>query len=406
MPIARACDKARGALGDAGTRLGLGILALIALAEMLQMGIAPLLPDYAHRYGLSGLQTGSLIAATSLSTLAVSLPAGALADRLGARRLTLTAGWLIAGAMVLQALSPSYAVLAGSRLVFGVGFGIIWTAGLVWLTEATPPARRTQALAATVTSAGVGIVIGPALLGVVGERLGLETPFLVAGAAAVLLTAMLARAPSGPAVPADRPRLARTLRIAVREADIVGAVGAILVAGLASGIVTLLVPLELAANGLSAGGIGLAFSAAAATYILASTAVVKIGERAISLRALLGVAVALLIAFSPASASAASAAVIAVLILTALLRALLWTLGIPLGAGCAARRGIGEGAIMGVLNGVWAATTLIGPLVAGGLAGAMGPRLTYGTLQAVIGGILLVAWLGLRAAGTARPRSA
>jgi MFS family permease len=48
-----------------------------------------------------------------------------LADRLGARRLTLWAGAGMAIAAFGHAVAPTYALLLGARLLFGLGFGIV-----------------------------------------------------------------------------------------------------------------------------------------------------------------------------------------------------------------------------------------------------------------------------------------
>src|ERR1700683_3176367 len=106
------------------------LYAMTLLSGIQQMSIAPVLPDYVRRFGLSGLEEGSLVAAAALATLAISVPAGALCDRLGVRRLTLFAGVAMALAAVMQGLAPSFSALLIARLLFGAGYGIIWTAGL------------------------------------------------------------------------------------------------------------------------------------------------------------------------------------------------------------------------------------------------------------------------------------
>jgi MFS family permease len=106
------------------------VYALCLLSSLLQSAIAPLLPSYAHRFQLGGLQVAALLAGTGITALVISLPAGALSDRFGARMLTLWSGWLIVVATIGQAFAPSFAVLLATRLVFGLGYGIVWTAAL------------------------------------------------------------------------------------------------------------------------------------------------------------------------------------------------------------------------------------------------------------------------------------
>ena len=64
------------------------IYGLVLASSATQYSVVPILPVYAHRFGLTGIQQGMVLGATGLATLAVSVPAGAFSDRFGARRLT------------------------------------------------------------------------------------------------------------------------------------------------------------------------------------------------------------------------------------------------------------------------------------------------------------------------------
>ncbi|MDP9400579.1 MAG: MFS transporter, partial [Actinomycetota bacterium] len=174
-------------------RLAAALYVLFAVAELGHWAIVPLLPAYAERFGLSQVESGALVAATGLATLVVSLPAGVLAERLGARRLTLVATGTLAAAAAAQALAPTYALLLAARLLLGLGFGIVWTAGLAWLTAATADRSAAGALGGTVTSAGIGVVVAPGFAGVVAEVLGLAAPPLVVATVALVLLVVLAR---------------------------------------------------------------------------------------------------------------------------------------------------------------------------------------------------------------------
>src|SRR5438045_9353460 len=74
-------------------RLMIGALILVSAAA--QFALVPVMPVYAHRLGLSGFEQGMVLGATGLATLVVSVPAGPLADRFGARRSRLAAGLLM-----------------------------------------------------------------------------------------------------------------------------------------------------------------------------------------------------------------------------------------------------------------------------------------------------------------------
>src|ERR1700678_3549847 len=117
---------------------------LILASAAAQFALVPVMPDYAHRLGLSAFQQGLVLGATGIATLAVSVPAGTLSDRFGARRITLAAGMLMAAATLGPALAGSFPALLAARLAFGAGYGVLWTAGLCWLaaTAGGPPGPR------------------------------------------------------------------------------------------------------------------------------------------------------------------------------------------------------------------------------------------------------------------------
>jgi MFS family permease len=71
-------------------------------------------------------------------------------------------------------------------------------------------------------------------------------------------------------------------------------------------------------------------------------------------------------------------------------RSVLWTVSYPLAAEAAGRRGIGLGAAVGLLNGIWAATAVLGPLGAGLAAQHLGDRAAFGLTEAVCAAALAV----------------
>jgi len=112
--------------------------------------------------------------------------------------------WIAATALMglaaLAQAAPSYPVLMGGRLAFGLAYGILWTTGVAWLSSSGEGSAH---LGAVATSAAVGMVAGPALGGIVADTLGLSAPFLlVAGFAAVLVLALHRQPAAIPAEPA------------------------------------------------------------------------------------------------------------------------------------------------------------------------------------------------------------
>jgi MFS family permease len=360
---------------------------LILASAAAQFALVPVMPVYARQFGLSGLQQGLLLGATGLATLAVSVPAGTLADRFGARRITLAAGLLMAAATLGQALAGSFPALLAARLAFGAGYGVLWTAGLCWLAAA---AGGPRALGGSVASAGVGGVVGPAVSGALTEHLGLALPLLAAAAGFALITAGLAalRVPAGTAE--SRPAAAAGLRAAGRDRGVIGAGAAVVTAGLSTGACALLVPAQLHRAGASSGQIGLVFAAAGILFAAGSALTTAAGRRAVTLPVVCAGMLVLTAALSLGVLSTASLALIVMLCIATAARSVLWTVSYPLAATAAERRGIGLGAAVGLLNGIWAATAVLGPLGAGLAAGHLGGRAAFGLTQAACAAALAV----------------
>jgi predicted MFS family arabinose efflux permease len=384
-------------------RLLIGALILVSAAA--QFALVPVMPVYARRLGLSGFEQGMVLGATGLATLVVSVPAGALSDRFGARRITLAAGLLMAAATAAQALAGSFPALLAARLAFGAGYGMVWTAGLCWLAGAM--AGGPPALGGSVASAGIGGVAGPAVSGALAQSLGLAVPLLATAAGFAVITAGLAvlRVPPGPAAPYRAST--RGERPASKHRDLIGAAAAVVTAGLSTGVCALLVPARLQAAGASSGQIGLDFAAAGILFAVGSALTAALGRRAVNLTVACGGMLVVAGALSLAVVGSTPLLLVAMLCVTTAARSVLWTVSYPLAAlagasssGAGSGAGTGLGASVGLLNVIWAATAVLGPLGAGAAAGHLGVPAAFGLTQAVCAAALAVtavlAWRGRR----------
>jgi MFS family permease len=153
-------------------------------------------------------------------------------------------------------------------------------------------------------------------------------------------------------------------------------------AGVTTGVSALLVPQRLHATGASPGQIGLAFSVAGVLFVAASTLTAAAGGRAVRTPVAFAGMLALTLAVSPAALTLAPWAVVTMLCATTAARSVLWTVSYPLAATGAQRSGAGLGVVMGLLNGVWAATALLSPLLAGLAAEHVSPRAVFATTEA------------------------
>lgn len=369
------------------------LFALLFLVEVVNWAIVPLAPRFADELELSTVQTGAVLAATSIVSVLVCIPAGVLTDRLGPRAITLGCALLATVGSAGQALAVDFWSLLGARALFGAGFAIAWTAGLVWLGAEVGAGRRARALGSTVTTAGVGGLVGPALAGLLAEHVGLPVPFVLTATllAAVTITLALATVSSGGGAAEHEPlRLASTMRRARRDRVVLGGLAAGTLGGLTTGIVGLLVPLQLDANGLSEGEIGVVFSVGASLFVVASALVARGGDRLVQVRTVAIAAVALAAALLLVLASKATAVVAAFVLLRAPVLSTLFTVSFPLAASGARRAEVGEGAVLGLLNVLWGVASTVGPLAGGAVAQAVGYGAAYGVVFAVA--VVVAGW--------------
>jgi hypothetical protein len=105
---------------------------------------------------------------------------------------------------------------------------------------------------------------------------------------------------------------------------------------------------------------------------------------------------AIAVGLSPVAVSMAPMAIITMLCVTTTARSVLWTVSYPLAAGAAERGGAGTGTVLGLLNGIWAATAVLGPLAAGAAAERLSARMVYGLTEvactAALAVTLAVVW--------------
>ncbi len=373
------------------------VYALVVVTELVQAAIFPLLPLFAREFTLTRVETGAVLSIAMFTTVLVAVPSGRMADRFGARRVAVAAGVVLATSALVQGLAVDFWMLLLGRAGYGVAFGAVWTAGLAVIAESTGRSRA-SAIGGTVAVGGIAHLVGPGGAGVLADLFGVAAPFALTGAAAFAVTLGLALASGRGRERLEQPPLLAALETAAREQRVRGALALIAVVGVTFASVQLLVPLELAENGLSAGAIGLLFSAAAAVWIVASGVFARLGDRVVTLRvAGLGTLVYAVILLIP-TAALTTAALAGFLLLRQVVNAPLSTLCYPLAERGGRAVGIGGGTVLGIMNVSWGVATVAGPLLGGALADLVGVQATFGALAAVC--LLAGLWLLLGPART------
>jgi len=151
-------DSPGSAVGLVG---GLFLVSVAAAAyEITPSSVLSLIQD---SLGVSPTAASGLISVMYATSVVLSLPAGALLDRVGPRRMVTAAGLALAIAGVwgwAAATAGSYLLLLLSRIVGGACYVVVWNAGANVAGNAVTPEHRATAVGVFTASAPVGFAVG------------------------------------------------------------------------------------------------------------------------------------------------------------------------------------------------------------------------------------------------------
>jgi MFS family permease len=215
----------------------------------------------------------SFIVAFGAAKALTNLGAGALADRVGRRRL-LIAGWALALPVpILVGVAPSWGWIVAANVLLGINQGLAWSMTVVMKIDLVGPRRRGLALGLNEAAGYVGLAVSAALTGWLAAEYAARDVLVVAGAGIALLglaasvlfvrdtaahVALEQRRHTGRPAEARTPSLREAFSDATWRSPALRACSqAGLVNNLNDALAWGLVPLYLAAHGASVGEIGL-----------------------------------------------------------------------------------------------------------------------------------------------------
>lgn len=162
----------------AGWPQGLTLAAQSVLPTMGALLLVPLVPLIAAEYrGMPNLDywIGALLTVPALCIALFSIAAGALADRIGRRRLLIVAltGYGVAGAAPI--LLHGFAGIFASRILLGLCEAVVITVSTTMLGDYFAGARRDRWLALISTFASLSAIVFLGLSGTIGGAFGWRT---------------------------------------------------------------------------------------------------------------------------------------------------------------------------------------------------------------------------------------
>ncbi|MFB1049402.1 MFS transporter [Paraliobacillus sp. JSM ZJ581] len=167
------------------------VVILAIFTDMLMYGlVVPFLPVHAESLGASQSEIGLLFASYALALFLTTPFFGALADKVGRKKLLVLGLFALAVTTLIYAFATSFWILVLARLLQGLAAAIPWTAGLALLAEVFQKEERGKAMGMAMSGQAGGVLLGPPIGGWLYEFGGYHLPFFIATGIA-LITAIL-----------------------------------------------------------------------------------------------------------------------------------------------------------------------------------------------------------------------
>src|SRR5438128_10801024 len=123
--------------------VAVGFVTFATFTDIVAYSVAvPVLPDLSRKSGASPTMIGLLFASFGVTLLTVSIPMGAVSDRIG-RKAPMVGGMVaLAAATLLFAFSAGLPWLFAARLVQGAADAVTWVVGFALIADLYRPEER------------------------------------------------------------------------------------------------------------------------------------------------------------------------------------------------------------------------------------------------------------------------
>jgi len=345
--------------------VAVALVTFATFTDMVAYSVAaPVLPDLSRKLGASPTMIGLLFASFGVTLLIVSMPMGAVSDRIG-RKGPMVGGLVaLAAATTLFAFADSLPWLFAARLAQGAADAVTWVVGFALVADLYDQEERGRVMGLVMSGTNFAFMIGPSIGGWLYESGGMRLPFLfvaalaLAGAAAFLWLDVPIRRTAHETVP---------MGTVLRVPAVAACAAAVVAASATISMLEPVLPLFLTARiGIGPARIGLIFGigAVASTVLhpIYGRLVNRFGARRLTMIALVLVACVLpLLSFTSTFRSA-----IGLYVLAAASVALVITPSLAYMAEATAIAGVGSFGIgYGLYNMAWGAGLLSGPALGG-----------------------------------------
>jgi MFS family permease len=162
------------------------VLAVASQAafSMITFGLPAIGVEIRERFDLGPAGFGAVFAAVGLGSAAALIPAGALVDRFGGRRVLVVGGIVNGAGLILAATAGSAETYAAALVLAGIGGAAVPVAGMTALLRVFEPEKRGMAMGWRQLGVPLGGTLGSAILPALAAVGGVRLAMVGAGVAA------------------------------------------------------------------------------------------------------------------------------------------------------------------------------------------------------------------------------
>lgn len=164
------------------------IWVLISAAFIVAIGfgiIAPVLPQFAHSFGLGVTATTIVVSSFAFFRLLTAPAGGRLVNKFGERPIYVVGLLIVAASTFAVAFAQSYEQLLIFRSLGGIGSTLFTVSAMALIVRIAPHNARARATGMYATAFLVGNIAGPVVGGLMAG-LGMRVPFLIYGIGLVI----------------------------------------------------------------------------------------------------------------------------------------------------------------------------------------------------------------------------
>jgi EmrB/QacA subfamily drug resistance transporter len=143
-----------------------------------QSATAIVIPSIAEEFGADIPMAQWLTVGSMLAVSAMMMPAGAIANTLGRRRVWICGLLLFSVASLITSVAPNFVMMLTGKVLMGLSASALQANGMAMVAGAFPDSERGKASGLHMTSVGIGAMAGPLLGGGMESLMGWRSIFI------------------------------------------------------------------------------------------------------------------------------------------------------------------------------------------------------------------------------------